>query len=246
MKVILTREVKSLGQRDDIVNVADGYARNYLFPRSLAVPATDANIAELGKRRKAEEARGEKAVGEAKGVAGQLAGAQLTIQGKVGTGTKLYGSITHADIAEALERQTGIKIDKRKIELEEPIKSLGSYDVPIRLHREAVVHVKVEVVGEQVERAKPEKAEAVEAEPEPEKGEAVEAEPQPEKAEEVEAEPEPEKGEEVEAESKPEKAEEVEAESKPEEAEEVETEPEQADEVEPDSKPENADEEETA
>ena len=222
MKVILTREVKSLGQRDDIVNVADGYARNYLFPRSLAVPATDANIAELGKRRKAEEARGEKAVGEAKGVAGQLAGAQLTIQGKVGTGTKLYGSITHADIAEALEQQTGIKIDKRKIELEEPIKSLGSYDVPIRLHREAVVHVKVEVVGEQVERAKPEKAEAVEAEPEPERAEEVEAEPQPEKAEEVEAEPEPE------------------------EAEEVETEPEQADEVEPDSKPENGDEEETA
>lgn len=148
MKVILTREVKSLGKRDDIVNVAEGYARNYLFPRQLAVPATEANLAELQKRRRAEEAKGEKALEEARQIAERLNGAQITVTGKVGTGTKLYGSITHADIAEALEKQTGIKIDKRKIEMEEPIKSLGTYDVSIHLHREQSAHIRVEVVGE--------------------------------------------------------------------------------------------------
>lgn len=148
MKVILIREVKSLGRRDDIVNVAEGYARNYLFPRKLAVPATDANLAEYEKRRKAEESRGEKAIEEAKELVDRLAEVQVTIKGKAGTGTKLYGSITHADIAEALEQQTGIKIDKRKIEMEEPIKSLGEYEIPIHLHREAITQLKVEVVAE--------------------------------------------------------------------------------------------------
>jgi len=148
MKVILIREVKSLGRRDDIVNVAEGYARNYLFPRNLAIPATPANLAELEKKRKAEEAHGEKAIEEAKTLAERLAEVQITIKGKTGTGTKLYGSITHADIAEALEQQTGIKIDKRKVEMEEPIKSLGMYEVPIHLHKEAIVTLKVEVIGE--------------------------------------------------------------------------------------------------
>jgi large subunit ribosomal protein L9 len=148
MKVILIREVKSLGRRDDIVNVAEGYARNYLFPRNLAIPATPANLAELEKKRKAEEAHGEKAIEEAKTLAERLAEVQITIKGKTGTGTKLYGSITHADIAEALEQQAGIKIDKRKVEMEEPIKSLGMYEVPIHLHKEAIVTLKVEVIGE--------------------------------------------------------------------------------------------------
>lgn len=148
MRVILTRAVKGLGQHDDVVSVADGYARNFLFPRKLAIPATGGSLAELEKRRKAEEERGEKAIEEAKELAEKLAEVQLTIQGKVGAGTKLYGAITHADIAEALEQQTGIKIDKRKVEIDEPIKSLGSYDVPIRFHREVVAHLKLEVVGE--------------------------------------------------------------------------------------------------
>lgn len=148
MKVILTREVKSLGRRDDIANVAEGYARNYLFPRKLAVPATGANLAEYEKRMKTEEARGEKAVEEAKDLSTKLAEVQITVKGKTGAGTKLYGSITHADIAEALEQQTGIKIDKRKIDMEEPIKSLGEYEVSIHLHREASAKIKVEVVGE--------------------------------------------------------------------------------------------------
>jgi len=149
MKVILTREVKSLGRRDDVVNVAEGYARNYLFPRNLAVSATPVHLAEIEKRSKVEEARGDKALDEAKSLSEQLDEVQITIKGKVGAGTKLYGSITHADIADALEQQAQIKIDKRKVEMEEPIKSLGTYDVPIRLHRDAVAHVKVEVVAEE-------------------------------------------------------------------------------------------------
>jgi len=148
MKVILTQNIKGVGRADDIVNVSDGYARNYLFPRKMAVAATDGNVKQIEKRKQAEEAKGEKAVEESKDLAGQISEAQITVKGRVGTGTKLYGSITHADIADALEEQAGIKIDKRKIELEEPIKSLGSYEVPIRLHREAVANLKVEVVGE--------------------------------------------------------------------------------------------------
>lgn len=148
MKVILSQNVKGVGRADDIVNVSDGYARNYLFPRKLAVPATDANVKQVEKRKQTEETRGEKAVEESKDLAEQIAEVQVTVKGRVGTGTKLYGSITHADIADALEQQTGIKIDKRKIEMEELIKSLGEYQVPIRLHREAVAHLKVEVVGE--------------------------------------------------------------------------------------------------
>jgi large subunit ribosomal protein L9 len=148
MKVILTREVKGVGKPDDVVNVAEGYARNYLFPRKMAVPATEANLAELEKRRKAEELRGEKLKEEAKDLAARLAQVVVTVKHKVGAGTKLYGAVTPADIAEALEKQTGIKVDKRKIEIHEPIKSVGIYEVPIRLHREAVAHLKVEVIGE--------------------------------------------------------------------------------------------------
>ena len=148
MKVILTQSIKGVGHADDMINVSDGYARNYLFPRKLALPANEINLKQVEKRKQAEEARGEKALGESKDLAEQINEAQITVKGKVGAGTKLYGSITHADIADALEQQTGIKIDKRKIEMEEPIKSLGAYEVPIRLHKDAVAHLKVEVVGE--------------------------------------------------------------------------------------------------
>lgn len=148
MKVILAQDVKNIGKRDEIVNVSDGYFRNFLAPRNLAVPAAGNALAEWEKRRKTEQAKSAKQASDAKSLAAQLAEMKVTIKGKVGVGSKLYGSITPADIADALEKQTGVKIDKRKIELDEPIKSLGSFDVPIRLHREAIAHLKVEVVGE--------------------------------------------------------------------------------------------------
>jgi large subunit ribosomal protein L9 len=148
MKVILSQEVKSIGKRDEMVNVSEGYFRNYLQPRHLAVAAEGNALAEWQKRRKTEEAKSAKLSADAKTLAARLAEIQVTVKGKVGTGSKLYGSITPADIAEALEKQKHIKIDKRKIELDEPIKSLGAFDVPIRLHKDATAHLKVEVVGE--------------------------------------------------------------------------------------------------
>lgn len=146
MKVILTQDVKAIGKREQVVNVAEGYARNFLFPRNLAVPADDIHMSQLQKKRQAEESKSERALDEAKTIAQQINEAKITIKAKVGTGSRLYGAITHGDIADALEKQAHIKIDKRKIELEEPIKTLGEFDVPVRLQKEAIGHLKIEVV----------------------------------------------------------------------------------------------------
>lgn len=148
MKVILTREVKSLGKTDDVVNVSEGYARNYLFPRHMAVPADGVHMAELNKRRKQEELKGEKLLEDAKALAEKIEGKQVTIKGKAGQGSKLYGAITAADIAEAVQKDLGVKIDKRKIDIHEPIKTIGAHDVKVHLHRDVVAGMNVEVVGE--------------------------------------------------------------------------------------------------
>ena len=148
MKVILTREVKSLGKADDVVNVSEGYARNYLFPRHMAVPADGAHMTELNKRRKQEELKGEKLLDDAKALAEKIEGKQVTIKGKVGQGTKLYGAVTPADNAEAIQNDLGAKVDKRKIDSHEPIKSVGTHDIRIHLHRDVTVGMTVEVVGE--------------------------------------------------------------------------------------------------
>lgn len=148
MKVILTQDVKSIGKKEEIVNVSEGYYRNFLLPRQLAVAAVGPALAEWEKRRKNEAAHEEKMRTQAKDLAAKLSGKKVTIKGKVGVGSKLYGSITAADIAANIEKQTGIKIDKRKIELDEPVKTLGSHEVPIRLHRDATARINVEVVGE--------------------------------------------------------------------------------------------------
>lgn len=148
MKVILTADVKAIGKREQIINVAEGYARNFLFPKNLAVPADGAHLTEIMKKRKAEEAKSEKNIEEAKVIALKINESKITIKMKVGGGTKLYGAITNGDIADALEKQAGIVVDKRKIEIEEPIKSLGEFEVPVRLHKNAVGHLKVEIAAE--------------------------------------------------------------------------------------------------
>ncbi len=148
MKVILTSDIKGVGKSEEIVNVSEGYARNFLFPRNLAVEANKANMAQIEKKHKLEEAKEERNIDEAKAIVARLSELKITIKGKVGTGSRLYGSITSADIAETLEKQHAIKIDKRKIELDEPIKNIGTYDVPVRLHRLASTKLKVEVTGE--------------------------------------------------------------------------------------------------
>jgi large subunit ribosomal protein L9 len=133
MKVLLLRDHEKLGKAGDIKNVADGYARNYLLPRGLAVLATAGALKQAETIRKSEEKRRAKLYAEAQAVANQLAGVTLTFRALAGETGKLYGSITAHDIAEAIQRDKGIELDKRKVELREPLRSLGTHTVPIRL-----------------------------------------------------------------------------------------------------------------
>ena len=153
MEVILRTHVDNLGKRGEVVKVADGYARNYLLPRKLALLATEGNKQRIEKERArfdAAEAE-EKKVAEA--MSARMNGLDLEISRKVGETEALYGSVTTADIADALHAK-GFDVDRRKIQLHEPIKKLGEYDVPIKLHREVAVKMKVKVVAEQVEQKK--------------------------------------------------------------------------------------------
>jgi large subunit ribosomal protein L9 len=148
MKVILKQDIKGVGKTDEVVNVSPGYARNYLFPRQLAVNADETQVRELKKRHDAVERKGDKAVSEASDVAEKIGQMTFTIHAKAGTGTKLYGSITPHDIADAIKAQAGVEVDKRKIHIPEPIKTAGTHVIPIRLHRDVSSDVTVEVVTE--------------------------------------------------------------------------------------------------
>ena len=147
MDVILREHVDNLGRRGEIVKVADGYARNYLLPRKLALVATEGNKKHIERERVTFEAREleEKKVAEA--VAARMANLEVVIARKVGETEALYGSVTSADIAEALAAK-GFEIERRRLQLHEPIKKIGEVDVPIRLHREVTAAVKVKVVAE--------------------------------------------------------------------------------------------------
>ncbi len=134
MKVILLADVPGQGKRGDVINVADGYARNYLFPRGLACEASEGKLKEMSARKKALAEREKKLADEARALARRLEGLTVTIRVKAGEGGKLFGSITGRDIADALAGQEGIEIDKKKILLKEPLKHLGSYPVPVKLH----------------------------------------------------------------------------------------------------------------
>jgi large subunit ribosomal protein L9 len=133
MKVLLIETVDNLGSAGEVKKVADGYARNFLIPKGLAVPATAGALKQAELRRQAESRHQKQETVKAESLARTLSQVTLTFQVKAGEKDKLYGSITSADIAEAFERETGQAIDKRKVELEEPIRELGSYDVPIKL-----------------------------------------------------------------------------------------------------------------
>jgi large subunit ribosomal protein L9 len=153
MEVILREHVDNLGQRGEIVRVADGYARNYLLPRKLALVATEGNKKQIERERAKFDAKEleEKKVAEA--VAARMANVEIVITRKVGETEALYGSVTSADIAEALAAK-GLDIDRRKLQLQEPIKRLGEFDVPIKLQRDVTAQIKVKVVGEQTEQDK--------------------------------------------------------------------------------------------
>jgi large subunit ribosomal protein L9 len=147
MEVILREHIDHLGRRGEVVKVADGYARNYLLPRKLALPATEGNKKQIERERAKFEAReaDEKRVAEA--LAARMAGLELVIARKVGETDALYGSVTSADIAEALAAK-GFEVERRRLVLPEPIKRIGEVDVPVKLHREVTAQVKVKVIAE--------------------------------------------------------------------------------------------------
>jgi large subunit ribosomal protein L9 len=150
MEVILREHVEHLGKRGEIVKVADGYARNYLLPRKLALPATGGNRKHVERERKIMEAREAEEKSGAEAIAARLATVDIAIQRRVGDTEQLYGSVTAADIADYLKAK-GFEIDRRKLILPESIKSLGEFTVPLKLHREVTVPLKVRVVKEGAE-----------------------------------------------------------------------------------------------
>ena len=152
MEVILREHVEKLGERGEIVKVSDGYARNYLLPRKLALLATDGNKRHVERERKIVELRESEQKGQAEGIASRLNAIDIVIVRRVGDTDQLYGSVTSADIAEFLKAK-GFEIDRRKLILPEPIKAVGEYTVPLKLHREVTVPLKVRVAKEGSETA---------------------------------------------------------------------------------------------
>jgi large subunit ribosomal protein L9 len=144
MELILRQDVDKLGRRGEVVKVAVGYGRNFLLPRGLAMEVTDANRAMIDRERKAHEARAAKEKAEFEGLAGRINTIRFVTPRRVGENNTLYGSVTSGDIAEFLGGK-GIEIDKRKIQLDEPIKTLGEHEVKIKLHPEVVATIKVTV-----------------------------------------------------------------------------------------------------
>jgi large subunit ribosomal protein L9 len=147
MEVILREHVEKLGRRGDIVKVAEGYARNYLLPRKLALPVNEGNKRQIERERKLAEARELEERTQAESYAQRLADADVEIPRRVGENDTMYGSVTSADIAHALQGK-GFDIEKRKIQLADPIKALGETTVPIKIHRDVTAQVKVRVVAE--------------------------------------------------------------------------------------------------
>lgn len=147
MEVILREHVDHLGQRGDVVKVASGYARNYLLPRKLALKVTDANKKQIERERASAEAREAEERDAMQAIATKMEAVEIVIARRVGEGDALYGSVTSADIADSLAAQ-GFETDKRKIQLGDPIRSIGESTVPVKLHRDVTANVTVKVVAQ--------------------------------------------------------------------------------------------------
>jgi len=148
MEVILREDVEKLGSRGQLVKVAPGFARNFLLPKRLAVAATDANKKIVEQERQAALRREAKEVADAQELGKMMGAVTVTVAQKAGENDQLFGSVTAKDIAELLEKQ-GYTIDRRKIQLQEPIKTLGEHKVPIRLHRDVTVEITANVTKEE-------------------------------------------------------------------------------------------------
>ena len=151
MKVILTEEIRGLGTRGDVVTVKDGYARNYLLPKNLAREASAGNLKQIEHERRKWSLLAQQEKDAAQKAADKVKGVKITIEKRVGEHGHLFGSVTANEIADALLAK-GIEVDKRRIELEQPIKNLGVHDVDVRLHRDVTAQIKVEVIALGVEK----------------------------------------------------------------------------------------------
>lgn len=148
MKVILQQEVKKLGKKGDVLEVSEGYARNFLLPKQYAVEATATNLNAVTLKRKSEERKHQQAIDEAKLMAAQVGKLELTIPVKTGEGGKLFGSVTGKDVADVLKKQHNIDIDKRKIEIKDGVKGLGDYEAVIKVHPEITSKIKLHVIAD--------------------------------------------------------------------------------------------------
>jgi large subunit ribosomal protein L9 len=149
VKVILRQDDKKLGKRGDIVNVSEGYARNFLLPKNLAIVATEANLNQANQQKSTAQFRAQAREDQARVLASQLNKVQVTVTVKSGDNGKLFGSVTAKDVADALLRETGLEIDRRKIELKEPIKQTGEYKATAKLHPEIAAEFTVNVREEE-------------------------------------------------------------------------------------------------
>ncbi|MBE3599604.1 MAG: 50S ribosomal protein L9 [Limnochordaceae bacterium] len=153
MKVILTQDVKGVGRAGEVVTVADGYGRNYLLPRKLAIQATGGSVKAVEHQQALVRRRIEREQQEASALAQRLEGQSVTIRARAGEGGRLFGSVTAGDVAEALRAQFGAEVDRRRIELEAPVKQLGSFPVTLRLAAGITASVNLVVEAEQAEGA---------------------------------------------------------------------------------------------
>lgn len=148
MKVILLKDVKGTGKRGDVVNVSDGHGRNFLIPRGLAKEATEGGVNQVHHQKEAEEKRNAEALAEAKELAAKIESLKVTFQAKSGEGSKLFGSITNKDVAKMFNQQHGIKVDKKKVKMDQ-IKMLGTFKAEIKVHPRVVAKLEIYVTEQQ-------------------------------------------------------------------------------------------------
>lgn len=148
MKVILLEDVKSLGKKGDIVNVSDGYARNAILPKKLGVEANNKNLNDLKLQKKHEERVAAENLANAKELAVEVEKQKIVVKIKAGEGGRIFGSVSTKEIAQAAKEQAGLELDKKKMQLNEAIKALGTYEVPVRLHPKVIAKLTVQVVEE--------------------------------------------------------------------------------------------------
>lgn len=147
MKVILQQDVKGTGKKGQVLEVADGFARNFLFPKKLAIEATTGNIQDVSHKKAVEQRRKEKEKEDAIKLCDKLNALKIEIKTKTGEGGRLFGSVTSKEIAESLKKQHGVEVDKRKLEIKEPIKVLGDFEVHVKVHPDVVAKLQVHVSG---------------------------------------------------------------------------------------------------